>query len=463
MVQETRIDTNLVQHLQATLQATLRAPLGKDGDQALIGVLAGQHPADIAEAFRELTPEQACAAFAALDEERAAEVLAHLDPELIRDIVARAPAGRIAALLDHLPMDDAADVIAETPATRDQLLNELTVRAPEDAAEVRTLLAYPDGTAGRLMTDKYAAVPSDATADQVLQYLRTNARELETLEVVYVVDDSRRLLGVCPLRQVFTAGAWQPARELMRADPVTVTPEADQAEVARRISRYDLAALPVVDGLGRLLGIVTVDDAIDVLVEEFTEDYLRLAGTDAEEMARRTPLQIARLRLPWLLGTMGIELLAGLVIAHFNDVLAQVILLASFMPVISAVSGNVGLQAAAIVVRGLDTGHVSLRNAGRQIRRELTTALLLALVCGFVLGAVGAVWSQHVPFGIVIGVAMTCSMLTAGLMGTVIPMLSKRLGFDPATTAGPFETAFQDVVGFAVFLWLASQLLQFLQ
>jgi len=250
---------------------------------------------------------------------------------------------------------------------------------------------------------------------------------------------------------------------VMIADPVTVAPDTDQAEVARRIARYDLAAVPVVDAAGRLLGIVTVDDAIDVLVEEFTKDYLQLAGTDAEEMARRTPVQVARLRLPWLLGTMAIELMAGLVIARFDDVLKEVILLASFMPVISAVSGNIGLQAAAIVVRGLDTGHVSLRHAGRQVARELMTALLLALACGLVLGTIGVVWSQHLPFGIVIGGAMTCSMLTAGFMGTVIPMLSKRLGFDPATTAGPFETAFQDVVGFAVFLWLASLLLRFLR
>jgi magnesium transporter len=179
-------------------------------------------------------------------------------------------------------------------------------------------------------------------------------------------------------------------------------------------------------------------------------------------MERRTPAQIARLRLPWLMGTMAIELGAGLVIARFDRVLTQIILLASFMPVISAISGNVGLQAAAIVVRGLDTGHVSLQRWGQQVGKELQTALLMALTCGLVLGTVGAVWSQRVPFGIVIGVALTCSMLTAGFMGTVIPMLSKRIGFDPATTAGPFETAFQDVVGFAVFLWLASLLLEWL-
>ncbi|HEX5505178.1 MAG TPA: magnesium transporter [Thermomicrobiales bacterium] len=458
-----------MEQLTATLAERLRVALdpataGDAGAPTLTTTVRDQHPADLAAALRDLAPAEALAVFAVLDDARAAEVLDELDPELTRYLIAHAPPGRIADLLDRLPMDDAAEVVAEAGDGQSaRLLTDLAARAPADATEVRALLAYPEGTAGRLMTDKYAAVPTAATAAQVLQYLRSNAASLETVDVVYVVDGAGRLLGACPLRRVFTAGEWQPLREVMDPAPLAVAPETDQAEVARAIARYDLAALPVVAPDRRLLGIVTVDDAIDVLVEEFTADYLRLAGTDAEEMERRTPAQIARLRLPWLLGTMGIELCAGLVIARFDDVLTQVILLASFMPVISAVSGNIGLQAAATVVRGLDTGHVSLKHAGRQVGKELTTALLLALACGLVLGAVGAVWSRHLPFGLVIGGAMTCSMLTAGFMGTVIPMLSKRLGFDPATTAGPFETAFQDVIGFAVFLWLASLLLQWLR
>jgi magnesium transporter len=284
------------------------------------------------------------------------------------------------------------------------------------------------------------------------------AAPLETINDIFVLDARGVLLGVCSIRELVIAAAEAEIATFMTRDPVSVAPETDQEEVARRISLYDLLTIPVVDEPGRLLGIVTGDDVLDVLIEEFTEDYLRMAGTDAEEMDQRTAVQVARLRLPWLLGTMGIELGAGLVIANFNEVLQRVILLASFMPVISAVSGNVGLQAAAIVVRGLDTGHVSLSRWSRQVSKELTTTLLMALACGIVLGTVGVIWSRHPTFGIVIGVAMTCSMLTAGLMGTLIPMFSKRFGFDPATTAGPFETAFQDVIGFAVFLWLASLL-----
>jgi magnesium transporter len=288
------------------------------------------------------------------------------------------------------------------------------------------------------------------------------AAEAETINYVYVIDAEDHLLGVLSLRNLVLATPRTPVASLMVRDVAKVEADAPGIDAARLLRDRNLLAVPVVDRENRLLGIITADDAIDVFEGEFTEDYLRLAGTDAEEMDRRTPAQIARLRLPWLLGTMGIELGAGLVISRYDHVLTEVILLASFMPIISAVSGNVGLQAAAIVVRGLDTGHVSLQRWGQQVSKELQTALLMALTCGLVLGTIGAIWSQHLPFGLVIGVALTCSMMTAGFMGTVIPMLSKRLGFDPATTAGPFETAFQDVVGFAVFLWLASLLAHWL-
>jgi magnesium transporter len=241
-----------------------------------------------------------------------------------------------------------------------------------------------------------------------------------------------------------------------------VSPETDQQAVAHLIGKYDLMAVPVVDAGGRLLGIITVDDVLDVLTQEFNEDIAGLVGSDAAEMDRRTPTQVAKLRLPWLLGTMGLELFAGLIISRFDHVLQEVILLASFMPVISAVSGNVGLQAAAIVVRGLDTGHVTLDNWAHAVRRELMTALTIALFAGVSLAAVATLWSRHVPFGLVVGASMTCAIVTAGLMGTVIPMLSKKAGFDPATTAGPFETAFQDVIGFTVFLWMAQLLAKYL-
>lgn len=443
----------------------LRLALGK-GDaplnaQAVVEALEGLHPSDIADILDALTLPEALAVFQMLPDDRAAETLDEASPDTNRYLVENSPRERIIRLLDILPMDDAAEIVSEVGAVdAAPLLADLT---PADAQEVRELLAYPEHSAGRLMTDKFAAISGQATVAEAMQYLRRNADTLETINVLYVVSKDERLEGVCSMRDLLIAHPDTRVSLFADRNPIKVAPETDQQEVARLSSQYDLLAIPVVDAADRIQGIVTVDDVIDVLVAEFNEDIARMVGTDAEEMDRRTPLQVAKLRLPWLMGTLLIELGAGVVISHFDNVLKQVILLASFMPVISAISGNVGLQAAAIVVRGLDTGHVSLSRWGQAVRKELTTALVMALVCGLVLGTVGAIWSHHLPFGIVVGGAMTCSMLTAGFMGTVIPMLSRRAGFDPATTAGPFETAFQDVIGFAVFLWLASLLLNWLK
>jgi magnesium transporter len=450
-----------------TLTERLQEALDQDDSRVLAAALMGQHPADIAVALEMLPETDAQRVFLALDNARAAEVLDELRPDLSRYLTDRALPGRIAELLDTLPMDDAAEVVSEaSPERQGVLLDALAARSPEDAAEVRTLLGYGEKTAGRLMTDKFLRLSAGMSVDAAFLAVRRSDPHVETLNDLFVVErvgERERLIGILSLRDLVRAHPDAVIEAIMTRQLITVQVDTDQQEVARLIARYDFLALPVLDHDAFLVGIVTIDDTIDVLVEEFTEDYLKLVGSDAEEMARRTPLQIARLRLPWLLGTMVIELGAGGVIARYDWVLREVVLLASFMPVISAISGNVGLQAAAIVVRGLETGHVQLEQIGRAVRKEAATALLMALCCGLLLGAVGAIWSRHAPFGLVIGAAMTCSMLTASVMGTVVPIVSKRLGFDPAATAGPFETAFQDVIGFGVFLWLASLLLPWLK
>lgn len=422
--------------------------------------IEGLHSSDIAFVLNNLPTRAALLVFELLDPEEAAEVLGEVSRETVRYLLQHTSPERAAAIMPELPTDDAAEIVSGMGGRRGQALLEHL--PAEDAAEVRELLSYPEQTAGRLMIDTFASVSPEASRADILRYVKNEGRELETVNDVYVVDEGGRLLGVASLREVIYARDDMPIRSYMVTNAISVTPETDQQEVARLIARYNLLALPVLDASGEMLGIVTVDDVIDVLVEEFTEDYLRLVGSDADEMDRRSPWQVVKIRIPWLMGTMLIELFAGVVISRYDWVLTQVILLASFMPVISAISGNVGLQAAAIIVRGLDTGHVTLQNWWKAVRKELTASFIMAMICGVVLGGVGVYWSGRATFGVVIGGAMTCSMLAAGFMGTVIPMISKRLGFDPAATAGPFETAFQDVVGFGVFLWLASELMHWL-
>jgi len=452
------------QSLAENLRAALRKPLGGGGDVRLTAALAGRHPADIVEAMGDMTPPEALAVFNWLDNARAAEVLDELDAETVRFLTTNAPSGRIAELLDHLPMDDAAEVVSEAgPEQAEALLADLTARAPEDAAEVRKLLAYPEGTTGRLMTDKFAAVPLGATAGETLDYLRRNAGALETINEVYVLDTDRQLRGVTPIRHILTAAPRTPIRAFMTPEPVSVGPETDQQDAARLISRYDALTLPVTDEAGRLLGIVTIDDIMDVLVEEFNEDYLRSVGSDAEELERKSPVQIARLRLPWILATLFIELGAGVVIHVFDATLTKFILLASFMPIISAISGNTGLQSAAIIIRGLSSGQVQLAHWRHAVTRQMATTLILGGACAATIGIIGGLWDKHWAFGLVVFLGMFASVNIAGVVGTCVPLLSKRAGFDPALTAGPFETAFQDVIGISIFLSLASVLLHWLK
>lgn len=426
-------------------------------DRGQIAILAAEFgPAGWAALAPTLEPDDISTLIDALSVDQVQDLLEALSPRQAAEVLSGLAHAHAADLLESMAPDDATDVMEAMPAhVSDRILVQMQ---PAEAAELRELLGYPSESAGGIMTPSFVSIAPTLRVDQAVAALRRVAEEAETLSYLYVLDDDEHLLGVLPLHQLVFEHGDRPIRELMITDPARVLVTEDATTAARLLRDLDLLAIPVVDAENRMLGIVTIDDASDLLEDELADDYLRQAGTDAEAMELRSPAQIARLRLPWLLGTMGIELCAGLVIARFDQVLTRVILLASFMPVISAISGNVGLQSAAIVVRGLDTGHVTLGRWRAQVGKELATTLLMAIACGSLLGIIGAIWSGHPPFGVVIGLAMTCSMLTAGFMGTVIPMLSKRVGFDPATTAGPFETAFQDVVGFAVFLWLASLL-----
>jgi magnesium transporter len=245
-------------------------------------------------------------------------------------------------------------------------------------------------------------------------------------------------------------------------DVVSVTTDVDQEVVAQIFAKHDIISLPVTDKAGKLLGRITVDDIVDVLEEEHVEDVARLVGSDADELARRSPAQIAFLRLPWVVLTLILEMVAGYVVHRFDETLSQVILLAAFMPIISALSGNTGLQSAAMVVRGIATGHVDVKRWWNPVGRQLQTTMIIGTVCALLLGVVGSFWHGRPVFGFVVGMSMFLSINISGFVGTVTPMISKSLGFDPAITAGPFETAFQDIVGITIFLSIATLLLRWL-
>jgi magnesium transporter len=417
-------------------------------------------PADLAELAEHLNPEERVSLIRALSDEQAAEVLGELDPAISQAILKALGKEKAGDIIEAMATDDAADLLAELePAHQGEILGELTA---EDATEVRDLLRYDPETAGGRMTTDLVTVHADMTADQVIALLRREAPDAESVYYLYVTEGEDRLVGVLSLRELIIADPKTPVRQMMRPKVKTVRPEASEEEVARVVAKYNLLAVPVVSESGQLLGMVTHDDVLDMVEKIRAAELLRVVGSDAEELERKNPAQIARARLPWLLGTMLIELLAGTVIHRFDETLSHMILLASFMPIISAISGNVGLQSATIVVRGLGTGIYSPHRWAAPLWRELKVDVLMGLALGLVLAVIGGIWSGKLGFGLVVGISLMASMLTAGFMGTVIPLFSKRLGFDPAVTAGPFETAFQDVIGFGVFLGLATALMPLL-
>lgn len=451
---------NLVTRLNTLLQNTA----GNESLDALKGVLHDESSADIALAMEELTTEQAICIFDALDDAIATEVLAKLEPERTNEILAHHPE-KLTELIKSLPPREAASLLTDVPSKQLHTYLKGDIAHSSAMTDAQHRLHYPKGSVGRLMTTQFIWLDKEITVADALDVVRQTDPEVDIPDDLYVVDRitaseeaKHRLLGAISIRSLLMHDPATPINKVMAQNVISVAANIDETDAAAILSKYKFMTLPITDQDGYLIGVVPADDLMPVIVTRLRHLYTQAVGTDAETMEHLTPLQAAKLRVPWLLGTMVIELGAGLIISHFDQVLQKVILLASFMPVISAISGNVGLQAAAITVRALDSGPGNHKNIWVSLKKESITSLLMAIACGVVLGGIGAIWAKHLPFGIVIGVALTCSMLTAGLMGTVIPTFSKKLGFDPATTAGPFETAFQDIVGFAVFLGLATML-----
>ena len=424
-------------------------------------MLRGHHPADIALALEELDAAAAGQAFATLDAECGAVVLGMLAPELTKAIVEKLDAGQLHRFVRLLPNREAAALLTEQPRRIVERIAKAGRIDASVAAEAAQRLDYPAGTAGRIMTTQFIRLRPTMTVDEALDEVRRTDPSEDFPDDLCVVEadtegSRERLVGVISIRDTLMAAGEQKIAEVMERQVVCVTATTTTLVAARLLSKHKFLSLPITDEAGFLLGVIPSEDLMQITLAELYERYAKTVGTDAAAMEQMSPAQAAKTRVPWLLGTIVIELGAAVLIDHFNAVLTQVILLAAFMPVISAVSGNVGLQAAAITVRGLDAGAMSIRAAGKALFKESATTLLMAAVCGVVLGSIGGLWSRHLMFGVVIGLALTCSMMTAAFMGTLFPIVSKRLGFDPATTAGPFETAFQDVIGFGVFLGLAT-------
>jgi magnesium transporter len=426
----------------------------------LSNIIVDIHAADIADIIDHLESEDRLFVFSLLDTATASDVLLELDFPVREGLLESLPQETISDIVQVLDSDDAADILAELPSALAEKI--LGAMPPEESAKVRELLRYPEDTAGGIMATEFVALHRNDTVKKAIKKIREWAKEGLAIHSIYIVDDDGILLGTVPLQSLVLYAPNRRMYKIVDADVKSVTTNVDQEEVAKMFRKYDLLSLAVVSPRGRLVGRITIDDVVDVIEEEHTEDVARIIGSEVEALEHRSPTQIAVLRLPWVLLTLGIEFLAGLVVHHFDVTLSRIILLASFMPVISAISGNTGLQSAAIVIRALGTGHVTLEEWWRPVSRQLHTTIIIGSVCGLIIGLIGGVWQGKWEFGFVVGASMFLSVNISGFVGTTVPMLSKKLGFDPALTAGPFETAFQDVIGISIFLGLATAMLQWM-
>jgi magnesium transporter len=465
--------------LHEQLRAALRVPMASGGDLAMTAAMRGKHHADIAEAMTRLSNPEALGVFNWLDNERAAAVLPELEPDTRSYLVDNAPAGRIADLLDLLPMDDAADVVAEAaeddPEQAEELLDELAERAPEDAAEVRELLEYGEYSAGRLMTDNFVRLLPAMTVEEAFAAVRAADPEVETLTELYVVDkinpddltkpqQDETLLGVIPLRRLVRARSEQTIHDIMIGEPLTVSVDADQEEVARIFAKYSFLAVPVVDRKGFLAGIITMDDILHVLQEEQSEDMLALGAVVARDV--ETPYlsqkisDTVRQRIGWLLLLFVASLFTGAVSRHFEGLVSKLAVLSIFIPLLIGTGGNAGSQAVMTVTRALALGEVNFGDWLRVLWRELSTGLLLGSVLaltGYFFVLVG--WREGAGVSLVVALSLIVIVIWASVVGSILPLIAKRLGFDPAVMSAPFISTLVDATGLFFYFSIARLVL----
>jgi magnesium transporter len=447
-------------HLESLEQQVCTALAANDLD-GLRTLLAAQHPADVADVIDRLDDADQVRVFRLLTPERAAEVLDETSPEATRELIEQLQSDEAGDLLDRLPMDDAAEILSEDVPERQQAL--LAAMEPADAAEVRTLLQYPPQTAGRLMTEKFVRVRPEMTLLEVMYHLRRIDPEVETITDLYALDTDSRLVGVVSLREIIRGQPDERVADLMQTQIISVTPETDQEEVARLVSRYDFLAMPVVTSDRRMLGIVTVDDVIDVLVAETTEDVLRFGAVEGgviDEPYFKVPIfRVIRKRVGWLLLLFLAETFTGSVLRIFEDELARVVALSFFIPLLIGTGGNTGAQTVSTLIRGLALGEIQLRDTWRVIVRELGSGLLLGVLLGIVGFGRALLWGSTVPLSLVVGLTIVAICTWANTIGSLIPLIAQKVGIDPAVVSAPLITTLVDATGLAIYLLIAKALL----
>lgn len=421
-------------------------------------LLARIHPADVGPVIADLTPPEIRTVVDLLfRQRRAAPMLKELPQELLPTVFEAVGDDLLAQVLARLELDDMVEVVEWLPEERHDAV--VTLLPPPKRDALRKAELYPAETAGRVMNTNFVALHEGMTAEEAIDRVRLAGDDEEAILYLYVTNDKEQLRGVVPIRRLVAAPKERTCEAMMVEEPVCVDVGADQEEVARLVSRYNLLAIPVVDPERRILGVITVDDVIEVIHEEATEDMYLLAGLSEEDRVFSPAHHAVRKRLPWMLLNLAATFLAAWVVGLFERTLEQIVALAFFMPVVAGMGGNGGIQALTVITRGIALGELEFSSGMRAVGKELAVATAIGLVTGLVSGGLAYAWQGNAYLGLVLFITMMATMMVAGVLGAAVPLVLKALKLDPAVGSGVVVTTLTDIFGFASFLGFGTLLL----
>jgi len=434
---------------------TVREMLRTATPDRVLRFIGKSHPADIALLFKGLDSSEVRQLFDVLfSSRRAAKTLKELPFELLPDILALIDDEKVGRLIVRADPDEAVTFIDSLPDERRERV--MALLDPERRAAVREIINYPEGTVGRLMTTDFMALPPDATAQGAIDKIRERG-ELESFFYLYVVDKDGKLVGVVPIRNLVIAPPARELRDMMIADPIKADVFMDQEDAARIVAKYELLALPIVDEGGRLEGIITVDDVIDIIKEESTEDMYKMVGLAEEDRVFTPVSRSVKMRLPWTILNLLTATLAASIVGLFEGTLHEIIALVTFMPVIAGVGGNGATQTATVIIRAIALGELEFSSAWKAVINQVSVNICIAIAAGAMIALAAILWKGNPYLGLVLAGAMLLNLgLMAGFAGAVIPLLLKGMKLDPALGSGIIVTGLTDAFGFLSFLGLGT-------
>ena len=442
------------------LRRTIQRLLRRKANANLTKILRKTHPADVALLMRGFGSSDQknifnlCPTF-----NHKAKVLEELDEALIESMLIDESSTNISKMFIHLDTNDQAAIISMFPEEKQkEILEKIEV---EDLEDVEEIMSYPDDSAGSIMTKETFTLNQNTTIKESIKKLQA-VPENDKIFYVYVLDNKEKLVGVVSLRNLVTSKNTKKLKEIMIKDIHAATSETDQEEVAKTVAQYNYLALPVVNQQNRFLGVVTIDDVVDIVREEASEDFLQMAGVGKDrEILLKSPIENAQSRAPWIFASLIGGICAAAIIGYFDHLIKEMIVLAAFIPVIIGIGGNIGTQSSTIIVRGLATGRVDVGNTSSLVIKEIIVGAILGTLYGALIGFASEpiTGTQIEGLGLVIGLSIGCSMTIATAVGASVPLILKKLSFDPAISTGPFVTTAIDILGVALYFMIASCIL----